>query len=84
MSRGWGFLENIENSHNEAINTLDRLSDISKLKFNNDKTQVLWSDSMKNNHVRRMRDRKFTWDPGIFKILGIKFSVHMEEQFFKF
>lgn len=35
----------------KVINTLDRFSAISRLKVNNDKTQMIWLSSMKNSHI---------------------------------
>ena len=50
-------------------------SQFSGLKLNNDKTQVVWIGSKKNSKVRFLRDKNFCWDPGIFQVLGIKFST---------
>ena len=47
--------------------------------MNFEKTQIVWLGSRKNSDIRYMRDKNFIWNPGIFKALGIKFSVNIEE-----
>ena len=47
--------------------------------MNYEKTQIVWIGSRKNSNIRYMRDKNFIWNPGIFKVLGINFSVNIEE-----
>ena len=70
-------LDGSERSFVEAMGVLSRFAEVSGLKINTDKTQIVWIGSMKNCNIRYMRDRNFLWDPGIFKILGIKFSTNI-------
>lgn len=72
------FLEGKEKSLEEAIRITDTFSAISGLKINNDKTQVVWIGTKKNSQIRYMRDINFQWDPGIFRVLGIKFSTAVD------
>jgi exonuclease III len=71
-------LDGSEQSFQEAIKILKQFSEISGLKMNLEKTQVIWIGSRKNSNIRYMRDENFVWNPGTFKILGIKFSVESE------
>ena len=74
-------LDGEENSFKAAINTLENFSSISGLKINNEKTQIMWIGSRKNSNMKYMRDRNYTWDPGIIKILGINFSTDLDSIF---
>lgn len=73
------FLDGSEKSFCETIRTLDHFATISGLKINNEKTQILWIGSRRHCGTRFMRDRNFTWDPGIVKVLGIIFSINIEQ-----
>ena len=70
-------LDGSEESFKEAIKILKTFSQISGLKMNNEKTKVVWIGSRKNCRLRFSRDMNFCWewDPGIFKVLGIKFCT---------
>ena len=72
-------LDGSEASFRATIETLDRFSAISGLRINNEKTNIMWLGSRKNSQLRYMRDRNFTWDPGIVTILGIKFCSNVNE-----
>ena len=52
---------------------------MSGLQINYEKTQVVWIGSRKNCNTRYLRDMNFCWDPGIFKVLGIRFSVEVDQ-----
>lgn len=69
------FLDGSERSLRAAIQTLNEFAEISGLKVNCNKTQIVWIGSMKNSEVRYLRDSNFQWNPGIFKVLGVKFST---------
>ena len=71
-------LDGTEDSFRESINVLLRFSEMSGLKINNEKTQVVWIGSQKNCQIRFLRDRNFCWDPGIFQVLCIKFSTDID------
>ena len=71
-------LDGEESSFRAAIDTLDNFSRISGLIINNDKTQIMWIGSRKNCNIKYMRDRNYTWDPGIIRILGINFSTNLD------
>ena len=68
-------LDGSEESFKESIQTLKKFAFFCGLKLNNDKTQVVWIGSKKNSKVQYLRDMNFCWDPGIFQVLGIKFST---------
>jgi len=71
-------LDGSRRSFEEAIATLERFTSISGLKMNTDKTQVVWIGSRKKCNVKYMQDRNFVWDPGIFKILGVKLTTDID------
>ena len=73
------FLDGSEESLKNAFQVLDAFSAISGLKINNEKTQIVWIGSSIGCGIRYLRDRNFIWDPGSFKILGITFSVDLDE-----
>ena len=73
------FLDGSEDSFREAINMLEKFTAISGLKMNVDKTQIVWIGSSKKSEIRYLKDRNFCWDPGIFKVLGVKFSTNIEQ-----
>ena len=68
-------LDGSEESFQESIQTLKKFALFSGLELNNDKTQDVWIGSKKNSKVRFLRDMNFCWNPGIFQVLGIKFST---------
>ena len=74
-------LDGNEKSFRATIETLDKFSEISGLLINNEKTQILWIGSRMNSKLKFMRDRNYTWDPGIIRILGINFSTNLDTIF---
>ena len=74
-------LDGEESSFKATVDTLDTFSKISGLIINNDKTQIMWIGSRKNCNTKYMRDRNYTWDPGIIRILGINFSTNLDSIF---
>ena len=68
-------MDGSEESFKESIQTLEKFALFSGLELNNDKTQDVWIGSKKNSKVRFLRDMNFCWNPGIFQVLGIKFST---------
>ena len=73
------FLDGSEESLKNAFQVLDNFSAMSGLKINNEKTQIVWIGSNVGCGIRYMRDRNFIWDPGSFKVLGITFSVDLND-----
>lgn len=71
-------LDGSEQAFKESIHTVDKFSKMSGLQINVDKTQVIWLGSKKNSNSRYMRDRNFCWDPGTFKVLGVKLSTNIQ------
>ena len=47
--------------------------------MNNNKRQIVWIDSQRNSQVQFQRGMNVCWDPGIFKVLGVKFSTDTEQ-----
>ena len=72
------YLDGSEKSFNEVMFILAKFSEISGLKVNTEKTQITWIGRTKACGVKYMRDKNFIWDPGIFSMLGIKFSVDID------
>ena len=72
-------LDGSENSFIEAINTLNIFAEMSGLKLNIEKTQLVWLGNRRGRGIRYMRDKNFIWDPGTFKYLGIIFSTNVHE-----
>ena len=70
-------LDGSEQSFVEAIHTLNIFADISGLKINIEKTQIVWLGNQRGRGLRYMRDKNFIWDPGTFRYLGIIFSVQV-------
>ena len=68
-------LDGTEGSFKECMRMLKLFSEISGLKINKEKTIIVWLGSMKNSNERFLRNENFCWNPGIFRILGILFSV---------
>ena len=73
------FLDGTERCFKACVNSLEYFTELSGLKMNFEKTQIVWIGSTKNSDVRFMRDKNFIWNPGIFKVLGITLSVNIKE-----
>ena len=72
-------LDGTEQSFTEAIKTISKFAEMSGLKMNRQKTQVIFIGSLKNSNIRYLRDENFVWNPGTWKILGISFTVNIDE-----
>ena len=72
-------LDGSEESFYKSIQTLTKYALISGLNVSDEKTQVVWTGSRKKSQVRFLRDMNFCWDPGIFTVLGIKFSTDVKQ-----
>ena len=73
------FLDGTEECFESCVRCVEEFTAMSGLRMNFEKTQIVWIGSKKNSNVRYMRDKNFIWNPGIFKVLGINFSVNIEE-----
>ena len=73
------YLDGSERSFVQAIYTLQKFSKMSGLNMNYDKTNAVWIGSGRKYQIRFMRDMNFCWDPGIFKVLGIKFCIDTKQ-----
>ena len=71
------FLDGSQKCFEACIRCLEDFTKLSGLKMNFEKTQIVWIGSQKNSNIRYMRDKNFIWNPGIFKMLGIAFSVNI-------
>ena len=71
-------LDGSEDTFKHTINTLELFADISGLKIDFDKTNAVLFGSLKYCCRKYSRKYRTVWDPEIFKILGIKFSVELE------
>lgn len=67
-----------EDSFKHTIHTLKLYEGISGLNINFDQTNAVWFGSLKYYRRKYSNEYRTVWDPGIFRILGIKFSVEVE------
>ena len=66
-------------SFEETIDTLNLFAEISGLKINYDKSEVIWIGSFKNSTIRYLPNLNLKWNPSVFKALGIVFSTDLTE-----
>ena len=71
------YLDGTQKCFEACISCLEDFTKLSGLRMNFEKTQIVWIGSQKNSNKRYMRDKNFIWNPGIFKMLGIAFSVNV-------
>ena len=71
-------LDGSESSLNETLNELSWFANISGLKVNFDKTQVVWIGRKKYSTDTIKTKWKLTWGNTEFKLLGIKFNVDLD------
>lgn len=72
-------LDGSEKSFTTTFQVLDAFAKISGLKINYDKTLAVWIGSEKYSDKRFMPHYRIVWDPGIFRLLGIKFTVELNK-----
>lgn len=72
-------IDGSEESFNESLQSHRKIALISGLKINYEKTQLVWIGSRKKTSGEILRDRTICRDPGIFKVLGIKFSTDITQ-----
>ena len=73
------FLDGTEKCFKACVYCLEEFTELSGLKMNFEKTQIVWIGSTKNSETKFMRDKNFIWNPGIFKVLGITLSTNIKE-----
>ena len=67
-------LDGSKESFEALINTLDNYSNVSGLKLNSSKCNVLRSGSLENTNVFYLKDRKFQWSSEKASALGVVFN----------
>ena len=72
-------LDGSDSSLNEALNELSWFANISGLKVNFDKTQVVWIGRKKYSTDTIKTKWKLHWGNSDFKLLGIKFNVDLNK-----
>lgn len=71
-------LDGTETSFYATLEVLDKFADMSGLKVNYDKTNAVWFGSTRRCLKRFVGKHPVVWDPVIFRVLGIKFSVELD------
>ena len=72
-------LEGDRQSFEETVQTIQQFSNVSGLKLNSSKTNVIWLGSSRNSNVRYMQHLDMSWNPETFKILGIIFTNDLHD-----
>ena len=72
-------LDGSEKSLRESISELNLFAQISGLKINTSKTQVIWIGSKKYSNDTFLPDLDLQWGRDKFTLLGIDFSVNLHE-----
>ena len=62
-----------------TLKTLKFYADASGLQVNMDKTKVIWFGSMKGSDLKLCREFDLNWESGIFEVLGVKFSLNLND-----
>jgi hypothetical protein len=73
------FLDGSEGSFNACITTLNIFADMSGLLINFDKSSAIWIGSKKKSNRIFSPEFKIQWNPETFKVLGVIFSINMQE-----
>ena len=73
------FLDGSKKSFENCIFCLNFFSSMSGLKMNADKTKVVWIGAKRKSDIKFMHDLNFEWNPAVFKVLGIVFSVEIND-----
>ena len=72
-------LDGTQLSLQAALNTLEIFGSISGLFMNKDKTRIIWIGRKKMSKDKLITTPELTWGETTFDLLGIKFSVHLED-----
>ena len=73
------FLDGSTESLNQTLWELECFANISGLKINFDKTQVVWIGSKKFSTSAIKTKWKLSWGANKFKVLGIIFNIDLEQ-----
>ena len=73
------FFEASEKSLRTVLNLISYYAKFSGLGINIDKTRVIWLGNMKGSNRKLCEDLNQNWEQGHFTVLGVKFSVDLEE-----
>ena len=73
------FLDGTKESFCSCIKVLQQFALMSGLRMNYDKSTAVWIGSLRNSRVRYMPELKFVWNPAVFKVLGVIFSVNISD-----
>ena len=66
-------------SFESSIKVIHKFGDASGLFMNEEKTQAIWLGKSKNSKVKYLPHLNINWNPNKFKILGIWFTVNIQE-----
>ena len=72
-------LDGSQKSLQRSLYMLERFGEISGLRVNCEKTEVLWIGSLKGSNQILCPDKNLTWANGKVKALGVWFCVNQEE-----
>ena len=72
-------LDGSQKSLERSLYILERFGEISGLKVNCEKTEILWIGSLKRSNQILCPDKNLTWANGKVKALGVWFCVDHEE-----
>ena len=73
------FLDGSKESFEQTVQTLSDFSRYSGLKINDDKTKVIWFGCPRPPEIKYMKELNFEWNPANFRLLGINFTIDLEE-----
>lgn len=62
-----------------TVDVLHQFANMSGLKVNYNKSEIVWIGAMKNSPVRFIPHCNFKWNPTRFKVLGINFCLDTEQ-----
>ena len=74
-------LDGLKESFEALINTMDNYSNVSGLKLNSSKCNVLRSGPLQNTNISYLKDRKFQWSSEKASALGIVFNNNNKNLF---
>lgn len=72
------FLDGTRECFCPCITTLRQFASLSGLSINYDKSSAVWIGPLKNSNVKFLPEYNFAWNPATFKVLGIVFSLDID------
>ena len=72
------FLDGTKKSFVSRVDIIDKFSQYSGLHMNADKTKVIWFGAPRPPEVKYLKNRNFEWNPEYFTLLGVRFSIHID------